>query len=311
MVELSVQDSLSALFFGFVVGNVLFGVVLLESYRYFKTYKDDSISLHYCSTLDASHFAFSIHMAHYYLISNFGDSNAIAQAVWSVLGTIQVTLLWIVQCLYLIRIYTLTRQIIFHRKLIYPVMCTVVVIAVIGFVFIVELNRIVLILDFTKIKWAVYLGYGVSALVDIAITAIMVILLHRSITGIKRTDGVISVLIHYIFSTGLLTSMVALIYIILYAAVPQTLLYLGMVFLTSRLYTISFLELLHVRKQLRNNLNDTIPPELDFNLIKFKTGGMTSGSSPQTRGGTTSSYNPDATDPGMSSSIQPQSILTC
>ncbi|KIK66367.1 hypothetical protein GYMLUDRAFT_38177 [Collybiopsis luxurians FD-317 M1] len=323
MTDLSVQDSLSALFFGFIVGSVLFGVVLLESYRYFKTYKNDSMRqkllVAFLFTLDSLHFAFSIHMAHYYLISNFGSSNAITRAVWSVkvLGTIQVILLWIVQCLYLIRICILTRKNLFQQKILFPVMCAVVVIAAIGFgvglMFIVELNRIEFILDFIKIKWAVYLAFGVSAAVDITIAAIMVLLLHRSITGMKRTDGAISVLIHYVFSTGLLTSVAALIYIILYAAAPQTLLYLGMVFLMSRLYTISFLELrLNVRKQLRDNLDSQNSSGLGYSSMKFETVETSSGSDlTQTREGTTS-YNPDTTDLRMSISAETQSMLnTC
>ncbi|KIK66372.1 hypothetical protein GYMLUDRAFT_932564 [Collybiopsis luxurians FD-317 M1] len=321
MNDSSVQVSLNALFFGFIVGTVLFGVVLLESYRYFKTYKNDSMRqkllVVFLFTLDSLHFAFSVHMAHYYLISNFGNLNAIARAVWSVkvLGTIQVILLWIVQCLYLIRICILTRIDLF-QKIMFPVMCAVVVIAAIGFgvglMFIVELNRIEFILDFIEIKWAVYLAFGVSAAVDIAIAAIMVLLLHRSIIGMKRTNGAISVLIHYIFSTGLLTSVAALIYIILYAAAPQTLLFLGMVFLMSRLYTISFLELLNVRKQLRDNLDSQNSPGLGYSSIKFEAVETSSGSdSTQTRECTTS-YNPDTTDPRMSISAETQSMLnTC
>ncbi|KAE9391182.1 hypothetical protein BT96DRAFT_1001605 [Gymnopus androsaceus JB14] len=81
-------------------------------------------------------------------------------------------------------------------------------------------------------------------------------------------DGVISALIHYFFSTGLLTSVAAIIYIILFAASAQTALYLGMAFLISRLYTISFLELLNVRNQPREDLEATA--EIGFSSLRFK-----------------------------------------
>ncbi|KAE9398025.1 hypothetical protein BT96DRAFT_43720 [Gymnopus androsaceus JB14] len=274
---LSPQKTLTALFFGLVVGTVLFGITLVESYRYFKSYKNDTIQqkslVALLVGLDLLHFSFSIHVSYHYLVESFGDSDSINRAIWSVkaLGTVHVMLLWLVQFLYLTRIWSLTRRMLLHRKLLVPVLCAVIVIGIMGFgaglAFILELDRIEYILDFARIKWVIYLALGVSAATDIAISTIMVLILHRSITGMKRTDGVISALIHYFFSTGLLTSLTALIYLILFAASAQTALYLGVVFLISRLYTISFLEFrLNVRNQLREDLEATV--ELAFSSLE-------------------------------------------
>ncbi|KIK60965.1 hypothetical protein GYMLUDRAFT_73718 [Collybiopsis luxurians FD-317 M1] len=256
MAESSIHISLNALFFEFVVGCVLFGAVLLESYRYFKTYQNDSsrqkFLVRFLFCLDAMHFAFSIHMAYHYLILNVGNPDTLA--------TLRAV------CLYLTRIYSLTRKTLLDRNLAVPILCAVVVIALIAL----GTNGIESILDFSEIKWVVYLAFGVSAAVDIAIAAIMMILLHRSITGIKRTDGVLCALTHYFFSTGLLTSLAALIYIVLYSVQSTTSLYLGMVFLISRLYAISFLELLHIRKQLREELDATIPFSLNSSSFEIK-----------------------------------------
>ncbi|KAE9388245.1 hypothetical protein BT96DRAFT_1004360 [Gymnopus androsaceus JB14] len=298
--SLSPQQTLTALFFGFVVGTVLFGITLLESYRYFKSYKKDTVQqkslVALLVGLDTLHFSFSIHVSYHYLVESFGDMDAISRAIWSVkaLGTVQVVLLWLVQFLYLTRIWSLTRSMLMLRKLVVPVLFAVIVIAIIGFgaglgmhrtfsdavaqkltaihpsfynrTARIESNISLILLE--PRQWVVYLGFGVSAAIDVAIATIMIVILHRSITGMKRTDGVISALIHYFFSTGLLTSVAAIIYIILFAASAQTALYLGMAFLISRLYTISFLELLNVRNQLREDLEATV--EIGFSSLRFK-----------------------------------------
>jgi len=283
------RQVLSGLFFGFMIATMLFGVVLLESYRYFKSYKHDSICQKLLVALllglDALHFSLTIEVAYHYLVKNFGSLNEITHAVWSVkaLGSVQIVLIWLVQCLYLIRIWSLTRTMLLHRKIVVPVLLSVILIGMIalggGLAFIVEVDQIEDILDLAsgRFKWVVYLGTGITAAIDVAIAIVMFLILRKSITGIKRTDGVISALIHFFFSTGLLSSLVAVTYIILFAVKPQTLLYLAMTFLTGRLYTISFLELLNLRSQLRKELDATIEPV--FSTLRF--GKHQSSSKPQ------------------------------
>jgi len=268
------QQLLSALFFGFMIATILFGILLLESYRYFKSYKHDSISQKLLVTfligLDALHFALSIHVTYHYLLQSLGSLSEITRAVWSVkaLGSVQIVLIWLVQCLYLIRIWSLTKAMLLLRKLALPVILSLIVIGMIGIgaglAFIIELDRIEYILDFasSRTRWVVYLATGITAAIDVAVAVIMFLILRKSITGIKRTDGVISALIHFFFSTGLLSSLVTVAYIILFAVKPQTMLYLAMTFLNGRLYTISFLELLNIRSQLRKDLDATIEPNL-------------------------------------------------
>jgi len=138
-----------------------------------------------------------------------------------------------------------------------------------GLAFIIELDQIEYILDFasSRTRWVVYLGTGITASIDVAIATIMFLILRKSITGRKRTGGVISALIHFFFSTGILSSLVTIAYIILFAFKPQTMLYLAMTFLNGRLYTISFLELLNLRSQLRKELDATI--ELNLGSLRF------------------------------------------
>ena len=52
-------------------------------------------------------------------------------------------------------------------------------------------------------------GVGIASLADTIMTAALIFSLHRSRTGVKRTDSLINVLILYAINTGLLTGCVA------------------------------------------------------------------------------------------------------
>ncbi|KAJ3796862.1 hypothetical protein GGU11DRAFT_745751 [Lentinula aff. detonsa] len=252
--------------------------------------------------LDTLHFGLSVHVAHHYLVQKFEDPNVTVQIIWSVkaLGTTQVVLLWLVQCLYLVRIWnswlssSSHREILLHQKTAFLVLFSVVSIGMMGLggglVFIIEFDRIQSFLDFNKIKWAVYLSFGIAATIDIAITTIMSILLYRGITGTSATDGVLSTLICYFFSAGLLTSLAEVAYIILAknSKEPQM-----MTNFRPHWQFIQFLNYsLNVRKQPREDLHATMSFQLGLSSMRFKTREMPTGSTQ---------------DDGFSSGSQPSS----
>ncbi|KAF8890747.1 hypothetical protein BD779DRAFT_1516875 [Infundibulicybe gibba] len=137
-----------------------------------------------------------------------------------------------------------------------------------GIAFVVKLMRTPTILSFTGgFQWVIYLFYGISVLVDATVALVMCFLLHRTVTGIKRTDGAVARLIQYTISSGALTSVGATTYIVLCLSRPQTLLYLGMEFSLTRLYANCALAMYNARNRLRESLGQTV----ELNSIKFTT----------------------------------------
>ena len=55
------------------------------------------------------------------------------------------------------------------------------------------------------LKYLVSARNAASTVTDVLLTSILVYSLHKSRTGIKRTDSMINVLIMYAVNTGLLT----------------------------------------------------------------------------------------------------------
>ncbi|TBU53313.1 hypothetical protein BD310DRAFT_909593 [Dichomitus squalens] len=60
--------------------------------------------------------------------------------------------------------------------------------------------------EFEHLEWLISVGSAQAITADILLTTVLIITLHRSRTGIKRTDSILDVLILYAISTGLLTT---------------------------------------------------------------------------------------------------------
>lgn len=276
----NVQHSVAGAFFGFTIGAVLFGITILQTYLYFTTYPNDSkwqkATISTVCLLDALHLAFSIDMMYAFVVERFGDVRSGSQALWSLkaLGTTQVFFIVFVQCLYLYQIWKLSQNLLLKRRTTRALQVFVVVVALsafaVGVVFLVELQRITVILGFDEnFQYAIYLGFGATALIDIAIACAMCFLLYKSNIG-TRADDVLASLIDYFIGSGLTTSFFAIMCIVLYVAKPDSLLYLGIEFSTPRIYANSVLAMYNSRGRLRERLNATIDLGLGSSRLCFQ-----------------------------------------
>ncbi|EJD07251.1 uncharacterized protein FOMMEDRAFT_100412 [Fomitiporia mediterranea MF3/22] len=98
---------------------------------------------------------------------------------------------------------------------------------------------------------------AVSAVADAAIAACLVILLHRNRSGFKRSDTIINLLIAFAINTGLLTSLCAILGLIVGLVREDTLLFMFFYLLIVRLYMNSLLASLNSRNTLRHILTRT------------------------------------------------------
>ncbi|KXN93217.1 hypothetical protein AN958_00141, partial [Leucoagaricus sp. SymC.cos] len=129
-------------------------------------------------------------------------------------------------------------------------------------------QRAEFLLDFASgAKWVLYFAFSITCVVDIGITIGMCVLLHKSkikIKGVRiqASNVVISKIIIFFISSGLLTSIVAIVYMALYSALPDVLLFIGATFSTSKLYANSVLAMLNGRRHLRSEFSKTHDIEL-------------------------------------------------
>ncbi|PPQ70253.1 hypothetical protein CVT24_013078 [Panaeolus cyanescens] len=91
-----------------------------------------------------------------------------------------------------------------------------------------------------------------AVLSDILIAAALCVLLHGSKTGMKRTNAIITTLIIFAINRCLLTSVVAIIEVIVFAVKPHSLWFIGFDFVIGKLYANSLLATLNSRAVIRD-----------------------------------------------------------
>ncbi|SJL15294.1 uncharacterized protein ARMOST_18787 [Armillaria ostoyae] len=108
--------TLGALYIGSTIATILFGIMNLQVFIYYKKYPDDwwvyrySVSILWA--LDSLHVAFSTHAIYHYLVELFGDYDGIYHITWSFKLQILLSMVIIVgvQAVYAIRIWKLGRH---------------------------------------------------------------------------------------------------------------------------------------------------------------------------------------------------------
>jgi len=270
-----------AAFVGLIIGGILYGMTILQAVSYFRRYRNDQLWMKICVALlcllDTLHMCFSVHMMYFYLINNFGTVTAVYEIIWSLkgLGTVQVLVIWLVQTLYLTRIWKLSRKIVDARNISSVILAGLIVILIlafgVGIMFIIKMDELRQGLSMAGFRWAIFFGFSVTIAIDITIAATLSFLLYRSQTGIKRTDNILFTLIQYIVGTGVLTSAASITYIVLYVVKPDSLLYLAQEFSITRLYTNSFLAMMNARYGLRGQMSEPVDLEINMtNAIQFQ-----------------------------------------
>jgi len=96
-----------------------------------------------------------------------------------------------------------------------------------------------------------YASFVTSFAGDLYLSAVLCYYLFRSRTGFQTTDTLVNTIIAYIITTGLLTSIDAVLGTAFYAVMPTNYIFMGFYFNLAKLYTNSYLALLNARQRLR------------------------------------------------------------
>lgn len=100
-------------------------------------------------------------------------------------------------------------------------------------------------------SWMFTLGLSLSAGVDVIITSSLYYFLRRSRSQISDTNHIIDTLTRYALETGTATCAIAFVTLIVWVAVPQNRIFLGLHFIIGKLYANSLLATLNTRHELR------------------------------------------------------------
>ncbi|KAK0204796.1 hypothetical protein DFS33DRAFT_694886 [Desarmillaria ectypa] len=211
MEAINIDDTFGAMLIGALVTMVTYGITTLQAYFYFMTYPQDSAGIKsfvgLIWTLDTVHVVFMCHAMHWYLIAGFGSPAYLVEGTWSLFSSIMVNVIigFLVQCFFAQRIHELCPK---------PYKWWMT--SVIG-------SMVVAHFCFGLETFVAVLPFGITAILsDILIALGLCLLLERSRTDFANTNYLIKTLIGYAITRCLLTSLMAVVEVIVFVTKPTS-----------------------------------------------------------------------------------------
>ncbi|EDR02355.1 uncharacterized protein LACBIDRAFT_332417 [Laccaria bicolor S238N-H82] len=256
----SIDSTLGAVFIGFALACCVYGILVSQTFSYFRNYPGDRtlfkltrrssalLSLILIRILETADQAFIGHLVYYYSISNYAKPVVLLRATmtWSLIVricslffnpyilTIYILAIVgaIVKCYFGLRVWRFSEHNFF----------------ITGLILLLAIGQLV-----HKLQTLGTISLGCGVLTDVITAGALCFFLQRLRTGYSPSDSLVTSLCSYAINTGVLTSTVSMATLILYNVMPPSNLYfVATYFVLSKLYAISFLATLNTRRIIRN-----------------------------------------------------------
>ncbi|KAJ3568573.1 hypothetical protein NP233_g5620 [Leucocoprinus birnbaumii] len=268
-----------SVFIGLIVASILYGVTLLQTFLYFsalycsepilRTLANEDLEVAIVWLLDTAQLTLCTIAMYWYLVSNFSNEEALkrttcffARRVWIMSGNAILTLIIVLlACVHFaVGAQGPLRTISLHyRRVRHPSSAENDFAEVTMRFLLVENTR------FSKLIWVTSAGLGSAAAADVIIACALCYYLLKSRTGFSSTDSLIATLIGYSLTTGLITSLLALICVVTFATMPTNYIWLAFFWILGKCYVNSLLAALNSRDSLR----ERVKPRLDGTLFQL------------------------------------------
>ncbi|KIY45955.1 hypothetical protein FISHEDRAFT_48246 [Fistulina hepatica ATCC 64428] len=260
--HLVIDNTMGAAVIGSVCAAALWGVTCVQTWYYFSRYGNDTMYIKalvlLCWVCDTVHQALITHTVYFYVICNYDNPSALADMTWCVLRILSGFIGLMVQGFLTMRVWRCNNfcfsisQCARLTAVLRSVACSVA--------FTIESLQLTTWVQLNHLKGLSMTVNVLAAIGDVVIAGSLCFYLHRSRTGFKRSDTMISKLILFAVSTGLLTSVCAIASLISIAVWGGTLIYVAFYFR----YSNSLLATLNARNGIRGLIDD--PESLSFSL---------------------------------------------
>ncbi|KZT37194.1 hypothetical protein SISSUDRAFT_882538 [Sistotremastrum suecicum HHB10207 ss-3] len=239
---------------GALVTMMLYGILTDQCYTYYRQFPQDHTShrvlVAFLWLIDTFHVAVMSHAAYWYFVTNYGNPDPFEFAVWSLILTWMLNILvaFIVQLYFTWRIHQVSGN---KWWLTISITTLVLLHCAFGMENVVILfvdHRVGLLRSITlgsAVPWAVF-----TVLSDMAISGSLCFLLSGKKTGFRDTNSLIDSLMIFAINRSLLTCAVAILEIICFVTLPNSLAFIGVDLISGKLYSNSLLATLNARKSL-------------------------------------------------------------
>ncbi|EIW78952.1 hypothetical protein CONPUDRAFT_91317 [Coniophora puteana RWD-64-598 SS2] len=249
---------------GALATMLLYGITCVQQFHYHQNYKSDSWVLKVVVRLitETVETGLSVYFLEHYLITNFANENALYDVVWSVPASFALGFVtaYLANLCFIWRIWRLSRHLVV--SLLLTILATARLI----------LGLVNSFLAINSASWdafakTAYVPIAFSWFLSIGVDALIAFMMYRTLykqrTGLSDTDSMINRLLLYAVNTGAVTSLGAVLVLILFFALPHSLAFLGPLQVQERMYSVSLLASLNSR---RATLSLSLPRGETFQL---------------------------------------------
>ncbi|KAG2158998.1 uncharacterized protein EDB93DRAFT_437288 [Suillus bovinus] len=255
----TVDTTFGAFLIGVVVSATLYGVTCMQTWYYFSRYVSDPWYNKFCVGAiflsDSIHQVLITHTVYTYLVVDFANATDLKKLVWSL--AVEVVFngftALVVQSFLTIRVYRLSNKNIIATASVLSLVITEFILVIIYFSKAIHLTTLSQIPQLKP--WSMSTN-AIAASGDVLISVFLCTFLKRSRTGFRQSDTLINKLMLFSVSTGLLTSVCAVMSLISITAWPNTFIYVAFYFCLGRLYCNSLLATLNTRKGMRQDSSE-------------------------------------------------------
>ncbi|KAF8624409.1 hypothetical protein AX15_005890 [Amanita polypyramis BW_CC] len=259
--DIDYNRTLGAVFIGFGLSCVIFGILSAQTFTYFQRFPKDVFAYKALVTtlwlLELFDQVLISCAAYTYIITRFDDLIAIIsnKIAWSLLVQIVLGSFVgvIVKTCFAMRVWRFSGRNVFVTGAILMLIVTTFGLAVVYTVKSFALASI-LEIDNTKFYGTLALGTGVST--DVITASALCFFLHRLRTGHDNSDSLVNTLTVYAVNSGALTSAISLTTLLLYNLQANAFYFMASFFCLGKVYAISLLCTLNTRQAIRGRGTD-------------------------------------------------------
>ncbi|KAI1792960.1 hypothetical protein LXA43DRAFT_300493 [Ganoderma leucocontextum] len=254
------DNTVGVLLISVVLSGALWGVFCSQVLYYYIRYPGDPLSIKLLvgavTASDTIHQGLITHSIYWYLVTEYGNPNALALLVKSIVVEVifQCITGFLVQGYYTICVWRLSKGKLY---VVIPVAAMVLAEFALSIAYsVIALSRLVTFRDLVQIKALSACMNIFAAVPDVAIAATLCTILYQSRTGSPKSSMLINRLMVFAINTGLLTSVCACISLVTFFVFPNTFVYICFYFLIGRLYANSLMAMLNARRSPRDSSNE-------------------------------------------------------
>ncbi|KAH8103351.1 hypothetical protein BXZ70DRAFT_925185 [Cristinia sonorae] len=271
----TLRSALGPLLVGGLFSTVLYGITCAQTFVFYQNSITDrwplKLTVAILWIIDTFDVFLNCHILYHYLVTHFLDPFALVNPVWSMLLHVTVTGVsnFIVRGAFTRRVWQLSSKnwflcaFITLASLMELVLCIIITAKAFGKTF----------MSLSALAPLFYADFAAVLAADMTVSLSLCFFLHMSRTGIKKTESLINILILYTINTGLLTAVDASAGLIMFAVMPDKLIYVTFYLQLSKLYVNAYLATLNARETLREKSFSNDPLSINLSKISRGTGG--------------------------------------